>query len=262
MTSPTMRLLDWARQRGLEEADAVSRALVLAQQVQRGRYRLSGDPYISHCVEVALILAEHDADPDTVVTAILHKVPSADTPPPADDIEAWFGPLVARLLVEFSVLHREDDDRLWQQADRRVLQIKLADRVHNMRTIRHLAREPQRWFARHSRELIAPLARSLGLADLGMELDRLSETTLRSTDSALLAAGRATTVTSTPSSALRSALHAGAAFLPPHCRERWKQDWDGELHACTTLPERLAFVGNVLLGLPLLARETRRTDRR
>lgn len=62
--------------------------------------------------------------------------------------------------------------------------------------------------------------------------------------------------------ALRGALHLGAAALPRHVRNRWRQDWDGELYACATLTDRLTYVRDVLLGIPLIALETRRTERR
>jgi hypothetical protein len=91
MTSPTLRLLDWARTHGPDVLDAIGRALVIAQQAHRDEQRRSGDPYITHPVEVALILADQDAAPETVVTAVLHDVLDARSPRPLAELRTQFG---------------------------------------------------------------------------------------------------------------------------------------------------------------------------
>ena len=180
MTSPTLRLLDWARTHGPDVLDAIGRALVVAQQAHRDEQRRSGDPYITHPVEVALILAEQDAAPETVVTAVLHDVLDARSPRPLAELRTQFGDVVADLLLDYARLDRHAHGNGLQQADGRALQVKVADRLHNMRTIRHLTLAPQRRNAEQTRELVAPIARSLGMVELGLELDRLSYATLRS----------------------------------------------------------------------------------
>ncbi|MDT0353123.1 HD domain-containing protein [Pseudonocardia charpentierae] len=184
MTSPTLRLLDWARAHGPEVLDAIGRALVVAQQAHRDEQRRSGDPYITHPVEVALILTEQGAAPETVVTAVLHDVPDAKSPRSVPELRAQFGDVVAGLLLGYTGLDRHPHSPGLRQADRRALQVKVADRLHNMRTIRHLTLASQRQKAEQTRELVAPIARSLGMVELGLELDRLSYATLRSVDEA------------------------------------------------------------------------------
>jgi hypothetical protein len=128
-----------------------------------------------------------------------------------------------------------------------------------MRTIRHLTLASQRRKAEQTRELVAPTARSLGMVELGLELDRLSYATLRSVDEATRPQPRRRTRAKYPlsTSALCRTLHFGAVALPQHCRDRWRQDWEGELHACTTIHERIAFARHVLLGLPAMALQIR-----
>ena len=258
---PTMRLLDWAEACGPDVQDTISRALDVAQQAHRGQLRRSGDPYITHPVEVALILAEQGVAPETVVTAVLHDVP--DTAP-FYDFRAQFGDVIAELVAAVTVLDRQPYGPGLRHADPRALQVKIADRLHNMRTIRFLTPKAQRQKAEHTRELVAPLARSLGLVELAVELDRLSSATLRSVDAATCThlADRVPTAWSLQVRALGHTLHLGTLVLPHHCRDRWRQDWDGELYAAATFPDRLAFVRNVLTGLPVMAYNTRRTERR
>ena len=264
MTSPTLRLLDWARTHGPDVLDAIGRALVVAQQAHRDEQRRSGDPYITHPIQVALILTEQDAAPETVVTAVLHDVLDARSPRPLPELRTQFGDVVADLLLDYTRLDRHPHGPGLRQADRRALQVKVADRLHNMRTIRHLTLTSQRKKAEQTRELVAPIARSLGMIELGLELDRLSSATLRSIDAATHPQTRRRAHATYPLStnALRRTLHIGAVALPQHCRDRWRQDWEGELHACTNIHECVTFARNVLLGLPAMALQTRRTDRR
>jgi hypothetical protein len=102
------------------------------------------------------------------------------------------------------------------------------------------------------------------MVELGLKLDKLSYATLRSVDAATHPQSRRRAHATYPLStnALRGTLHIGAVALPQHCRDRWRQDWEGELHACATIHDRITFARNVLLGLPAMAIATRRTDRR
>jgi (p)ppGpp synthase/HD superfamily hydrolase len=261
MTTPTMRLLTWAETHGPDVHHTLCRALEVAQQAHRGELRRSGDPYITHPIEVALILAEQSATPETVVTAVLHDVPNTDL---SIDLRGEFGDMVAKLVADVAALKGKPYDPGLRRSDHHALQVKIADRLHNMRTIRHLSLPSQRQKAEQTRELVAPLARSLGLVELALELDRLSHATITAVDAATSQSlpRRRQPADGRQNSALAGTLHVGTLVLPRHCRDRWRQDWDGELHAAQTLTERLRFVRNILIGLPAMAYNTRRTERR
>lgn len=260
MITPTMRLLTWAESRGPDVHHVVCAAIEVAQRAHRGELRRSGDPYITHPIAVALILAEQNVAPETVVTAVLHDVPDTS---PSDDVRAQFGDVIADLVAGVVTLDRASDVPALHHADHRALQVKVADRLHNMRTIRHLPLATQRQKAEQARELVAPLALSLGLAELGLELDQLSSATINAVDAATAPfSGRTHSAQGPRGSALAGTLHVGTLVLPRHCRDRWRQDWDGELHAAESLRGRLTFVRNVLAGLPAMAYNTRRTERR
>jgi guanosine-3',5'-bis(diphosphate) 3'-pyrophosphohydrolase len=102
MATPTLRLLDWARTHGPDVLDAVGRALVVAQQAHRDEQRRSGDQYITHPVDVALIFAEQNAAAETVVTAVLHDVPTAKSPQSPSELRPQFGDVVADLLLDYT----------------------------------------------------------------------------------------------------------------------------------------------------------------
>jgi GTP pyrophosphokinase len=161
----------------------------LAAEVHRGQKRDSGEPYISHCVAVALILVdllEALLDTPVVCAALLHDVVE-DTPVTADDIEKRFGREVAGLVegvTKLSKMHFERREAaqaenfrrmlLSMAHDLRVIFIKLADRLHNMRTIDALRPEKARRIAVETRDIYAPLAHRLGMASIKRDLEDLS----------------------------------------------------------------------------------------
>jgi len=182
MTTATTRLLDWAAAQGQDVPSTLGRALVVAQQAHRQRIRLSGDPHIVHVVEVALIVTQQCAAAETVIAAVLHDVPDTPAAPSGAELRAQFGADVVDILDGYTKLEQLPLDPDLRSADRRVLGIKIAHRLHNMRTIHHLHPARQRTEAEHTCEVVAPLARDLGGVELGAELDRLSHATLGSTD--------------------------------------------------------------------------------
>lgn len=270
MNTPTMQLLSWAEKQGPDVVRDLTNAITLAQRVHSGDFRQSGDPYITHPIAVALILAEHGADATTVTTAVLHDLDDVDALGKdvhrASDLalRATFGDAIMNLLTEFTALDRSAQVPPLGAIDRRALTIKVADRLHNMRTIRYLRPESQQRKATQTTAVVAPLARQLGLAAIGDELDTLSAATLRAHATPEQFTPRAATGerTTVGLRALHATLRAAVHVLPTDCRARWIQEWEGELCAAEDMQDRLRFAADVLCGLPTMAVLTRRTSPR
>jgi GTP pyrophosphokinase len=166
----------------------VVRAYQVAEQCHEGQMRRSGDPYITHPLAVATILAELGMDTTTLVAALLHDTVE-DTGYLLEDVRRDFGDDVAHLVdgvtkldkVQFGEAAEAETIRKMVVAmarDPRVLVIKLADRLHNMRTLRWLRQEKQESKARETLEIFAPLAHRLGMNTLKWELEDLAFATL------------------------------------------------------------------------------------
>jgi len=164
----------------------VNQALDLATQAHEGQRRVSGEPYVTHPIASAQILADLGIDPVAVEAALLHDVPE-DTEYNLSDIEERFGGEVARLvdgvtkLSKFSTHTHEQQQAenirkmfLAMAEDIRVVLIKLADRLHNMRTLAPLPIEKQQRIARQTMEIYAPLAERLGIWQMKWELEDLA----------------------------------------------------------------------------------------
>ena len=167
--------------------DALNRAYVFAMKAHGSQKRASGDPYFSHPLEVAGILTEYKLDSASIITALLHDT-IEDTPATLDGIESHFGPEVARLVdgvtkltrIELQSDHANQAENfrkllLAMSEDIRVLLVKLADRLHNMRTLSHLG-DPakQRLIAMETMDIYAPLAERMGMQAMKNELDDLA----------------------------------------------------------------------------------------
>jgi GTP diphosphokinase / guanosine-3',5'-bis(diphosphate) 3'-diphosphatase len=173
---------------------AVRNAWLFAIEAHGAQRRASGDAYVSHPLAVARILAELGLDPEAIQAALLHDIPE-DTDFSLADIEERFGPEVGRLvdgvtkLSKFGARSHEEQQAenirkmlLAMAQDLRVVLIKLADRLHNMRTIDALSHDKQVRIARQTTEIYAPLAERLGIWQIKWELEDLSFKILDSTE--------------------------------------------------------------------------------
>jgi GTP pyrophosphokinase len=164
----------------------IEQAFDLAVEAHEGQRRATGEPYVTHPIASAQITAELGIDPVAVTAALLHDVPE-DTEYSLTDIDDRFGPEVARLvdgvtkLSKFSTHSHEQQQAenirkmlLAMAEDIRVVLIKLADRLHNMRTLYGLPSEKQLRIARQTQEIYAPLAERLGIWQIKWELEDLA----------------------------------------------------------------------------------------
>ena len=173
-----------------EEIELVKKAHMVAEKAHTGQFRKSGEPYISHPLSVALIIADLKLDYLCIVAAILHDC-IEDTSVTKDDVRNQFGDQVAHIVegvskltnLEFTSSTQKQAENfqkliLAMSKDMRVMIIKLADRLHNMRTIDSMSEEKKILKAKETSELHAPIARRLGLHSIGVELDDLCFKTL------------------------------------------------------------------------------------
>jgi GTP diphosphokinase / guanosine-3',5'-bis(diphosphate) 3'-diphosphatase len=168
------------------DTTVVRRAHDLATRAHEGQLRLSGEPYLTHTIAVATIVAELGLDETSVAAALLHDVVE-DTPVSIDEIESTFGTVIAQIVDGVTKLERLNfSTKEAQQAatirkmviamakDWRVLVIKLADRLHNMRTIDVMPEWKQRRTAQQTLDVYAPLAHRLGIQQIKWQLEDLS----------------------------------------------------------------------------------------
>ena len=231
------------------DAGLISRAYHVAARVHAGQVRKSGDPYITHPVAVAAILAETGADDQTLCAALLHDtLECAGYSLTALDEE--FGADVAGLVTAAADLDAADLDAAGTKgtADSRAVMIKLADRLHNLRTAAPLPFATRLTKSAETLEVLVPLAGTLGLHAIRAELEGLAAKTLIShgPDSAFLS---------------RRLLAAAAALLPRAARSRWRDEWAGELSALPTRRQQAAFAARTLAGIPRLATTLHRSRR-
>lgn len=171
----------------------VERAYRKAETAHAGQYRQSGEPYFTHCLAVAYILAEMKLDAEAIGAALLHDVVE-DTQVTIEELRNEFGPSVATIVDGVSKLKnlpiKMEKDKRSRNADRemeyirkmllamgddvRVVLVKLADRLHNMRTLGYMEPEKQREKAQETLDIFAPLANRLGIWQIKWELEDLS----------------------------------------------------------------------------------------
>jgi guanosine-3',5'-bis(diphosphate) 3'-pyrophosphohydrolase len=177
--------------RSLTERALIERAYAAAEKAHAGQKRASGEAYVQHCLSVALILAELRLPTAVIIAGLLHDTVE-DTPLTLEDIRRDFGDEVAKLVdgvTKLAQLPRVSKDGnapidrhteslrktfLAMSDDVRVVLIKLADRLHNMRTLHHLRPEKRERIARETLEIFAPLANRLGIWQIKGELEDLS----------------------------------------------------------------------------------------
>ena len=169
-----------------EDCEAIEEAYLFAKDAHEGQFRKSGEPFIMHPVEVAIILSDLRMDSDTLRAAVLHDTVE-DTEYTLDDIRKKFGDTVAELVdgvtkinsLEIESLSHAQVNNLRKMLmamsnDIRVIVIKLADRLHNMRTLMALREDRRLFKARETMEIYAPLANRLGMGSIKWELEDLS----------------------------------------------------------------------------------------
>src|SRR6201991_4370348 len=161
----------------------LNRAYVFSMQAHGSQKRASGDPYFSHPIEVAGILTDLKLDDETIVTAILHDT-IEDTVATHEEIERLFGPNIARMVdgvTKLSKIEAQSENEraaenlrkflMAMSDDIRVLLVKLADRLHNMRTLHHIPSETKRRrIAKETMDIYAPLAERIGMYEIMNEM--------------------------------------------------------------------------------------------
>ena len=176
-----------------DDFSAIEKAYSIAHKAHENQFRKSGEPYIIHPLNVAIILADLEMDKETIIAGILHDV-IEDTVMTMDELIHEFGPDVGLLVDGVTKLEKiplssnvdQSEAKLEMQAenlrkmflamakDIRVIMIKLADRLHNMRTLQYKDSEGQQRIARETLEIYCPIASRLGISKIKIELDDLS----------------------------------------------------------------------------------------
>ena len=170
-----------------DDISMIEKAYKIAYEAHKDQKRKSGEPYIIHPLCVAIILADLELDKETIAAGILHDVVE-DTVMTLDELSKEFGPEVALLVDGVTKLTQLSwsKDKVEMQAenlrkmflamakDIRVILIKLADRLHNMRTLQYMKPEKQKEKARETMDIYAPIAHRLGISKIKVELDDLS----------------------------------------------------------------------------------------
>jgi GTP pyrophosphokinase len=163
--------------------ELIHKAYVFTAKVHHGQLRQSGEPYLIHPLNVAYILAEWNLDEETVATGLLHDTVE-DTVATDEEVREFFGDTVSQMVdgvtkISRVVISDVADQKaeslrkmiLAMGKDLRVVLVKLADRLHNMRTIGHLSRDKQVAVARETQEIYTPIASRLGMAQVKMEME-------------------------------------------------------------------------------------------
>lgn len=171
-----------------KDRQKIEKAYQFAKKAHEGQFRKSGEPYIHHLIEVCYILTTLQCGPSTLIAGLLHDTVE-DTNVSLDEIKALFGADVMKLVDSLTKIqrlklsHRNEEDFVYEDhrkiflgmaKDVRVIVIKLADRLHNMRTLSSLSEDRQKVLARETLEVFVPIAHRLGMNSVKSELEDLS----------------------------------------------------------------------------------------
>ena len=169
-----------------EDLEMIEKAYIYSASVHQGQVRLSGEPYLTHPMEVAGILTNMKMDSATIISGLLHDT-IEDTLTTVEQIEKEFGRDVAFLvggltklnLISFGSQEERQSENfrkmiLAMSADIRILLVRLADRIHNMRTLQYQPKDKRIYIARETMDIYAPLANRLGINSMRMELEDMS----------------------------------------------------------------------------------------
>lgn len=175
-----------SQKREIEDIEKIEHAYLFASRLHDGQYRISEEPYIIHPIEVAKILTELRLDTNTIIAAFLHDI-LEDTETEPVEIEKNFGSDVLKLvngvtkLGKFQFKSKEERQAenfrrmfIAMAEDVRIIFLKLADRLHNMRTLNYMAANKQKRIAQETLDIFAPLANRLGIGKIKAELEDLS----------------------------------------------------------------------------------------
>jgi (p)ppGpp synthase/HD superfamily hydrolase len=230
----------------------IRRAYDAAAAWHGGQTRFSGDPYITHPLAVATILAGLGASDQALCAALLHDTTALTTCTFAElnrEVGTEIADLVAGITALDQIKYQGSSTAAQaiaaaKAADRQVLAIKVADRLHNMRTVEFLPPDKQLRKATEARDVFVPAAQLLRLGTVESELEALASTTLSRNRYTRTASGRLLTATT--------------ALLPSAAQARWREEWLGELHTLPARRSRVHFAAHTLLGVPRLAVTLRR----
>jgi GTP pyrophosphokinase len=169
-----------------EDLEMIEKAYIYSASVHQGQVRLSGEPYLTHPMEVAGILTDMKMDAATIISGLLHDT-IEDTLTTAEQLEKEFGKDVAFLVggltklshISFGSQEERQSENfrkmiLAMSADIRILLVRLADRIHNMRTLQYHPKDKRIYIAKETMDIYAPLANRLGINSMRMELEDLS----------------------------------------------------------------------------------------
>jgi len=221
-----------------KELKVIRQAFDVAARWHEGQRRKSGEAYVAHPLAVAMIAAEAGATREAVCAALLHDLVE-DTPYTFAQMRAEFGEEVTALVEGMY------EQPFPQEADPAIAMsvlVKLADRLHNMRTLRFLEPAKQIRKSRETLELAAPTAHRFGLEAIKFELEELA-----------LAVLRPAPATDRPTRTSWWLLRHSTFLLPKPVRARWAEEWAGEMFALRTRAQRLRYAWQTIRGVPRLA---------